>query len=203
MKTYAAVILSVAALASAQGYTTDPSTGAITCSTPNAVYCAGDSLKTNIIIRCTGTVGQAGNCNDNLVGEPPVGNNPSECWASGPASGVAACAKNGIVYGSSGNANGTFPVPGSTTSVVPTGASSVVPPLSTGTGTGGSGGSGGNGTSGGGSGGNGGGSGTATNTPVGPSSTGTQPPQVSGNSASANRAGGALAVLGLAAAYLL
>jgi hypothetical protein len=69
----------------------DPSTNTWTCPIADGVYCAGDSLKTNIIIRCTGTVGQPGNCNDNLAGEPPLGVNPTVCYA--PALGTAACAK--------------------------------------------------------------------------------------------------------------
>ncbi|OBT80660.1 hypothetical protein VF21_00302 [Pseudogymnoascus sp. 05NY08] len=110
MKLSTALLISAsAALASATGPVYDPATGKWTCHVPNAVYCAGDSLKTNIIIRCTGLVGQPGNCNDNLAGEPPVGVQPSLCYA--PELHSAACVKNCIVYGGSGNLNGTFPLP--------------------------------------------------------------------------------------------
>lgn len=46
----------------------DPDTNTIVCPAPVGSfplsYCAGDSLKTNIIIRCNGLRGQPGNCND-------------------------------------------------------------------------------------------------------------------------------------------
>ncbi|KFY86539.1 hypothetical protein V500_07570 [Pseudogymnoascus sp. VKM F-4518 (FW-2643)] len=110
MKFSTALIISAsAALTSATGPDYDPTTGKWTCHVPDAVYCAGDSLKTNIIIRCTGLVGQPGNCNDNLAGEPPVGVQPTLCYA--PELHKAACAKNCIVYGGSGNLDGTFPLP--------------------------------------------------------------------------------------------
>lgn len=41
--------------------------GSFVCSQSDARYCAGDSLATNIIIRCSGTTGQPGNCNDKFV----------------------------------------------------------------------------------------------------------------------------------------
>ncbi|OBT86081.1 hypothetical protein VE02_05722 [Pseudogymnoascus sp. 03VT05] len=110
MKLSTAFLISAsAALASATGPDYNPETGKWTCHVPDAVYCAGDSLKTNIIIRCTGLVGQPGNCNDNLAGEPPVGVQPSLCYA--PELHSAACVKNCIVYGGSGNLDGTFPLP--------------------------------------------------------------------------------------------
>lgn len=42
------------------------STYTFTCpaNPPNGTYCTGPSLTSNIIIRCTGTTGVAGNCND-------------------------------------------------------------------------------------------------------------------------------------------
>ncbi|RFU25620.1 hypothetical protein B7463_g10733, partial [Scytalidium lignicola] len=207
MKSFtAAVVLSIAALANAQGFTTDPTTGAITCGIANATYCSGGP----IIIRCTGTTGHPGNCNDNLVGEPPVGNSgTAECWTPGPNTGLAACEKNGIVYGSSGNVNGTFPVP-SGNSTAPSQTSSTIAVGGTTTSTFGTAVASGtgapgpiaNGTSAPGGGSGTGSGGSPTNTPVGPSGTST-PPQETGNSAVANRAGSALAAVGLLAAYLL
>lgn len=40
--------------------------GTLQCLGPAADnnFCAGDSLQTNYIIRCVGTKGQPGNCND-------------------------------------------------------------------------------------------------------------------------------------------
>lgn len=113
-----------AALASAQ-VTFNQTTGTFTCAAPNQVYCAGDSGTTNIIIRCDeNAVGHPGNCNDNLSGEFPFGVNTAPCYA--PSTGQAACSKNCIVYGGSGNINGTFPIPDcvpaytQTTSAAPT-----------------------------------------------------------------------------------
>ncbi|KFX90370.1 hypothetical protein V490_06485 [Pseudogymnoascus sp. VKM F-3557] len=107
--TTAVLVSAAAALTSATAPDYDPTTGKWTCHVPDAVYCAGDSLKTNIIIRCNGLVGQPGNCNDNLAGEPPVGVQPTLCYA--PELHSAACVKNCIVYGGSGNLDGTFPLP--------------------------------------------------------------------------------------------
>ncbi|RQM07363.1 hypothetical protein DH86_00003097, partial [Scytalidium sp. 3C] len=120
-----AVVLSVAALAQAQNGYHYNSDGSITCDTPNAVYCAGGSGSTNIIIRCKDVVGQAGNCNDNLDGYPPIGSSGATCWSN--STGVAACAKSGIVYGSSGNFASTFPIPGSASSSGSSAASSAAP----------------------------------------------------------------------------
>ncbi|KFY67464.1 hypothetical protein V496_01562, partial [Pseudogymnoascus sp. VKM F-4515 (FW-2607)] len=131
MKFSTAIIISAsAALTSATGPDYNPDTGKWTCHVPDAVYCAGDSLKTNIIIRCTGLVGQPGNCNDNLAGEPPVGVQPSLCYA--PELHSAACAKNCIVYGGSGNLEGTFPLPSDVcTPTVPPTTTSEPEPTST------------------------------------------------------------------------
>ena len=110
MKT-AAAILFTAALASAQVQYNE-TTGQFTCAKPNQAYCAGDSLSTNIIIRCDeNAIGHGGNCNDNLAGEPPVGVNFAPCWQTSETSGDAACSKNCVVYGGSGNYNGTFTLP--------------------------------------------------------------------------------------------
>lgn len=52
-------VLASAAVASAQVKYED---GKFVCETPDATYCAGDSLGTDMIIRCTGKVGQPGRC---------------------------------------------------------------------------------------------------------------------------------------------
>jgi len=150
----------------------------------------------------------------NLDGEPPVGLFTALCWTSSATAGDAACEKNCVVYGGSGNANGTFTLPtdmctptytatsttiSSTTVVSPTStvyptssittvttSTSSCPPLSTGTGTGG------------GSGGSGSGNGTYTAPPTKTSG----PTTIPTAGASLNRVGGALAILGFAAAYL-
>ncbi|KAJ0107407.1 hypothetical protein J7T55_009372 [Diaporthe amygdali] len=68
------IIAASAGLAAAQ-LNYNSTTGKFTCAQPNQAYCASDSLKTNIIVRCNNdAVGQPGNCNDNLDGEPPIGN---------------------------------------------------------------------------------------------------------------------------------
>ncbi|KAI7232449.1 hypothetical protein KC330_g5914 [Hortaea werneckii] len=97
-------------LASAQqGLTYNENNGTYTCAVPNGAYCAGEN--TNIIIRCTDGVGQPGNCNDNLAGYPPVGVQPALCVSCGLGQGIAACSKDGTVYGASGAGFGniTFP----------------------------------------------------------------------------------------------
>merc|ERR1711939_289999 len=111
----ALLIAATAAFASAQ-VTYDDATGKFICPAdkPNGAFCAGDSLGTNIIIRCTNGVGQPGNCNDNLAGYFPFGVRSSQCWQSSPTSGIAACAKNCIVQGGSGTYNGTFTLPNCT-----------------------------------------------------------------------------------------
>ncbi|KAH8687966.1 hypothetical protein BGZ60DRAFT_466138 [Tricladium varicosporioides] len=128
MKYSATILAASAAIASAQ-VIYDSSTGTFTCpaSNPNGAYCAGDSLVTNIIIRCNNGVGQPGNCNDNLAGQFPQGVNYSPCFETSPSAGDAACSKNCIVYGK----NGTSPLPASanctpkptTTGAVPTSTS--------------------------------------------------------------------------------
>lgn len=61
-------ILASAAVASAQ--VTVNNNGTYTCSKPNAAFCAGDSMGTDIIIRCDATGnGQPGRCSD--VRSPP------------------------------------------------------------------------------------------------------------------------------------
>ncbi|CZT01357.1 uncharacterized protein RAG0_09031 [Rhynchosporium agropyri] len=111
----ALLVVATAAFASAQ-VTYDDKTGKFICPAdkPNGAFCAGDSLGTNIIIRCTNGIGQPGNCNDNLAGYFPFGVRSSQCWQSTPTSGIAACAKNCIVQGGSGTYNGTFTLPNCT-----------------------------------------------------------------------------------------
>jgi len=85
-------------------------------------FCAGDSLATNIIIRCTGTQGQPGNCNDNLAGVPPVGVKTfAPCYQTSNTTGDAVCSFNGIGYPDSGQ---PFPIPGASSSSVISSATS-------------------------------------------------------------------------------
>lgn len=77
-------------------------------------FCAGDSLQTNIIIRCTGEKGQPGNCNDNLAGVPPIGVKTfAPCYQTSNTTGDAACSYNGMAYPDSGE---PFAIPGSSSS---------------------------------------------------------------------------------------
>lgn len=105
----------------------DPQNGLYKCPAdhPNGVYCAGNSLDTNIIIRCTNGVGQPGNCNDNLAGYFPLGVRDSQCYETAKDSGFGACMKNCIVQGSSGNINGTITLPDCTPDIDPSATSSM------------------------------------------------------------------------------
>merc|ERR1712070_52005 len=109
---YTAIVAAtgLTALATAQesGYTYNENNSTFTCSVPNGAFCAGENTN---IIRCTDGVGQPGNCNDNLAGYPPEGVNPTLCVSCGLGQGIAACSKDGIVYGASGAGFGniTFP----------------------------------------------------------------------------------------------
>jgi len=180
------------------------------------------------------------NASQNLAGEPPVGNTPALCYQTSADAGDAACEKNCVVYGGSGNGNGTFTLPASICQPSVTGSdiSSMPTPTSTSTSTsvegyptattiidstpvttstyvqptatGGNGGGvgGGNGTcttcggsSGSSSGVGGGSSGEPTKTPVQPTTT--SPTTVPTAGASANKAGGVVAALGLLGVYLL
>jgi len=118
-----------AALASAQ-ITYNGSQIICPANNPNGTFCAGDSLSTNIIIRCVNGVAGPGNCNDNLDGEPPVGDFPTTCWQTSLSSGDAACAKNCVVYCGSGGCAKDFTLPNctpsftaSSSSTSPTGSS--------------------------------------------------------------------------------
>jgi hypothetical protein len=101
MLVQAIIIAASAAFTSAQ-VIYNSTTGQFICpaNNPNGNFCAGDSLTTNIIIRCNNGIGGPGNCDDNLDGEPPVGLNYAPCWQTSNSSGDAACSKNCIVYSS-------------------------------------------------------------------------------------------------------
>jgi len=60
------------------------------CGPSGGNYCAGTSGQTNIILRCTGSALQPGNCNDNLS-EPEFG---AVCIDSAPSGGAAQCQAN-------------------------------------------------------------------------------------------------------------
>ncbi|CAF9903358.1 MAG: hypothetical protein HETSPECPRED_000231 [Heterodermia speciosa] len=77
-------------------------TSEFVCPLGKAAFCAGTSLETNIIIRCNGTFGQPGNCDDNLAGVPPIGVKFATCYECSPTAGNAACSFNNIVYPDSG-----------------------------------------------------------------------------------------------------
>ncbi|KAK5118697.1 hypothetical protein LTR85_007903 [Meristemomyces frigidus] len=135
MKFIAAIAAAgLAALASAQGPVFSDN-GTISCPVGNGTYCAGTSGTTNIIIRCLNGVGQGGNCNDNLAGEPPVGVNFAPCFDCGANSSRAACSKDGIVYPGSGTGLGNTPFPTNDTSICS--ATGGGPPYSNGTNPGG------------------------------------------------------------------
>jgi len=79
---------------------TCPSTGlSVTCDKAGFNTCAGDSLQTNIIVRCldssNGICPNAGNCNDNLAGVPPTGVKiDAKCYQDSPTAGNAQCVFN-------------------------------------------------------------------------------------------------------------
>lgn len=99
--------IAVASVLAAVAYgqaTFNSTTGEFTCAIPNGVYCAGSSLTSNIIIRCSNGVGQPGNCNDNLAGVPPVGVKTSAlCYQTSDTAGDGACSYNGVAYPDNGN----------------------------------------------------------------------------------------------------
>lgn len=114
--------------------TSNNATDGFTCTeTYLAAYCLGG----DIILRCANGTGVPGNCNDNLAGEPPIGDGiGATCYAPSLYSPDAACAKNGLVYPSSGSGNSTnsngapFPLPSNssmTTSTAPCSTSSMTP----------------------------------------------------------------------------
>ncbi|TKX23646.1 hypothetical protein C1H76_4160 [Elsinoe australis] len=115
-------ILSSIALAAAQFHFNEKdSTFSCTKAQGLAAYCAGG----DIIIRCSNGVGHAGNCNDNLAGERPYGNNGlAGCYQTSPSSGDAACTKAGLVYPATGAGDSRltnpYPIPGSASKVAHT-----------------------------------------------------------------------------------
>lgn len=66
-------VLASAAVASAQATFQD---GKYVCEKEDAVYCAGDSMGTDIIIRCNGKVGQPGRCSNVSLLPTPHFNSP-------------------------------------------------------------------------------------------------------------------------------
>ncbi|KAL7821233.1 hypothetical protein V8C44DRAFT_313934 [Trichoderma aethiopicum] len=220
MKTSAVIVAVAAALVSAQA--PPEGTNKVSCAKPNASYCMGG----DIIVRCDGnSVGTAGRCSDNVAGYPPLGG-VAECWQSSELAGDAACQKNCVVYAQpsftlaasectpSFTASATaapttlessvvvtstvvYSTPNGTVPTVTVTSTQAPPPVQTtpvGTGVPPPPPVGGNGTS-----------PSGTNTPVGPTTTGgsTGPSTIPTNAAVANHATGALAVMGLVAAYFL
>ncbi|KAF3932589.1 hypothetical protein ABW20_dc0107604 [Dactylellina cionopaga] len=123
---FAIIALATATAVSAQLVFTDDGQFQCLGSAAGKNFCAGDSLQTNIIIRCTGTKGQPGNCNDNLAGIPPVGvKSFAPCYQTSNTTGDAACSFNGIAYPDSGN---SFPIPGASSSSSAVASSSVAAP---------------------------------------------------------------------------
>ena len=69
MKNSALIVILASAMAVSAQVTLD--NGTYTCSKPNVAFCAGDSMKTDIIIRCDSTGrGQPGRCSD-VRSRPP------------------------------------------------------------------------------------------------------------------------------------
>ncbi len=101
------------------------------CPIPNAAYCDGDSLNTHFIIRCRGVIGHVENCDQSLYRKFPEGISLSPCFQTSAYSGDAACTKNCVIYGSSGNYNGSSSVlsdcvPGATPTSSPAISSTLV-----------------------------------------------------------------------------
>ncbi|MCJ1224582.1 Mucin-12 [Toensbergia leucococca] len=95
-----------------------PRSTSITCPASGGSFCASTSLTTNIIIRCIGTIGQPGNCNDNLAYVPPVGvKDFAPCYQSSPTAGDAACSYNNTIYPDVGM---PFPIPPNKTTTTTT-----------------------------------------------------------------------------------
>jgi len=100
MKITVVLALVSSALAGFVSNSTCPNTGvSVHCPKDGFNTCAGDSLSTNIIIRCAdsanGVCPQPGNCNDNLAGVPPVGvKTDAKCWQESPTAGNAQCVFN-------------------------------------------------------------------------------------------------------------
>ncbi|RAL61305.1 hypothetical protein DID88_009441 [Monilinia fructigena] len=218
MKSFSTLTIAAAAFAGVASSQVifNSTTGTFSCPIANGAYCASSSLEGPIIIRCTNGIGQPGNCNDNLAGFFPFGVNYAPCWETSDTSGDAACSKNCIVQGGSGNFNVPQPITPPTVSTTPVIPPHITPSIPTFTilpsgivtvtasgtavGTGGAGGGSGGGSGLGSSGvhngttGGSGSGGSATATPIGPSktATGTGAPEYTG-------AGNVINVGGLAA----
>ncbi|KAI9743730.1 MAG: hypothetical protein M1835_002884, partial [Candelina submexicana] len=81
----------------------DKATGSYACPASGGAFCAGKSLAGPIIIRCNGTLGLPGNCNDNLASIDPRGTKDfAPCWQTSTTTGDAACSYKGTVYPDSG-----------------------------------------------------------------------------------------------------
>jgi hypothetical protein len=97
----------------------DPTSGGLTCATPNGVYCAGDSLKQTIIVHCKDSVGVASCCTAELSSLPPLGlKSAARCFQTSTVSADAACSINGTVYPQSGSPF-ALPAPVKVTTPVP------------------------------------------------------------------------------------
>ncbi|KAK3081436.1 hypothetical protein LTS18_006672 [Coniosporium uncinatum] len=128
----AALFLALVASAQAQ-LAFDSSTGTYSCPVPEGAYCAGDSLSTNIIIRCTSGTGQPGNCNDNLAGISPIGvKSSAQCYQTSVSAGDAACSFNGLAYPDSGM---PYPIAGASNSSAGGAAATSAAPYAAGNGT--------------------------------------------------------------------
>ncbi|KAK3403128.1 hypothetical protein B0T20DRAFT_328803, partial [Sordaria brevicollis] len=94
MKTFTnlAALAALAVIANAQLIIVD---GQTRCSLPDGSYCAG-----GLLVRCDGIYPlPAVNCNDELIGAVPVGNDGrASCWQEDANTGNAACQKNCVVY---------------------------------------------------------------------------------------------------------
>ncbi|ROT37676.1 hypothetical protein SODALDRAFT_325229 [Sodiomyces alkalinus F11] len=109
MKISALLLLSWSALAAAQ-VTYDNNTGKYVCETPDASYCGGASLQTDIIIRCNNaSQGQPGRCSEILAGHRQQDGAPAVCYQTSPTEGDAACAQNCVVYPQDGRDQFTLP----------------------------------------------------------------------------------------------
>jgi len=114
--------LSIVGTALAAANCTIDQTGYTCPATGTFNYCAGDSLKTNIIVRCVNGCAQPGNCNDNLAGVPPVGVKTSaQCYQDSPTTGNGQCTFDCVAV-TKADGSSFYPVGCSTASVTSSGA---------------------------------------------------------------------------------
>ncbi|KAL2757900.1 hypothetical protein ACRALDRAFT_2040230 [Sodiomyces alcalophilus JCM 7366] len=190
MKIGAVLLFAWSALTAAQ-VTYNNNTGEYVCDRPNANYCGGNSLETDIIIRCNNaSQGQPGRCAESLVGYQPPGGSPAVCYQTSPSGGDAACAQNCTVFPEDGRNQFTLPPDQCTPGGGAGGNQTTAAPAPTGIG--GGGGGGGPGQTG-----NATGNATATQTGV-PTATGVVP-----TAGAAHNGVGALAIAGFAAVFFL